>query len=163
MKTMIVYSSRTGNTEKIARAILETLPEDTEIYPVDKAPSPDGYDRLLIGFWADKGRVDDQARQYMTIVKNKQVGLFATLGAQPESKHALDILASAREQLTGNTIFGEFICQGKIDPSLIKMMEASGAHPMTPERLKLHEEAKNHPNEEDCRNAQEVFRRMPEG
>jgi hypothetical protein len=158
MKTMIVYSSRTGNTRRIARAILEALPKDTEIYPVEEAPSPEDYDRVIIGFWVDKGVADDRAREYMAGVRAKEVGIFATLGAEPDSKHALDVMVRTRELLAGNRICGEFVCQGRIDPALIEAMQSSGAHPMTPERKRRHEEAKNHPDEEDCRKAQAVFR-----
>ena len=46
MKALVVYSSRTGNTRKIAEAIAAVLP-GCEIHPVESAPAPEGYDCLL--------------------------------------------------------------------------------------------------------------------
>ncbi len=155
MKAMVVYSSLTGNTKKIAQSIWGVMPEGTEIYAVENAPSPAGYDFIAMGFWVDKGTADSKAQEYMTGIKKKKVGMFATLGAEPGSRHARDVLERGRELLADNEIVAEFICQGKIDPKLIQVM--AKVHPMTPERKKRHEEAAKHPNEEDCENARKVF------
>ena len=40
MKSLVVYSSRTGNTEKVARAIHEILPAPCDIHSVETAPDP---------------------------------------------------------------------------------------------------------------------------
>ena len=54
MKTLVVYSSRTGNTEKVARAVAEGL-HDCDVYAVKDAPNPSGYDFVAVGYWVDKG------------------------------------------------------------------------------------------------------------
>ena len=85
MKILVVYSSKTGNTKKIADAIFEILPEPKEIYSVQDAPPPEGYDFIAAGFWVNKGTADNAAQKYMKTIKGKKVGLFATLGAYPNS------------------------------------------------------------------------------
>lgn len=58
MKTLVIYSSLTGNTKKVARAVAEVLPECTML-PVEEAPSRvDGYDLVAVGYWVDKGMPD---------------------------------------------------------------------------------------------------------
>lgn len=42
MKSLVVYSSRTGNTEKVARAIAACLPRPCDLCAVDEAPDLSG-------------------------------------------------------------------------------------------------------------------------
>ena len=53
MKLLVVYSSKTGNTKKVAMAIGETL--GVEPVAVTENPSPEDYDAIVAGFWVDKG------------------------------------------------------------------------------------------------------------
>ncbi|MDR2072081.1 MAG: flavodoxin family protein [Spirochaetaceae bacterium] len=161
---LIVYSSRTGNTRRLAEGIRQGLaeaggPEGQELTlaAVEEAPDPAGAPWILVGFWADRGNADQKALEYLTSLEGHRVGLFGTLGAYPESKHAEDIRqkvqALAAEK---NTVLGCFLCQGKIDPALterFKGLPADNPHAMTEERMKRHLEAAKHPDENDIRNA----------
>ena len=162
MKSLIVYSSKTGNTKKIAKAVYQILPEPKEIYPVEKAPAPDDFDFIGLGFWVNRGTADKKAQQYMNKIKNKQVGLFGTLGAYPDSDHAKKCLSRVKELITGNELLGIFLCQGRVDPQVIEQMAkiAPESHPMTDERKKRLKEAEKHPDEKDCHNAQAAFKDM---
>ncbi|WP_320043876.1 flavodoxin family protein [uncultured Desulfobacter sp.] len=161
MKSLVVYSSRTGNTQKVARAIYDALPEPKEIFSVKEAPDPSAYDFLALGFWVDKGTVNAGSARYMETVTEKKIGLFGTLGAYPDSDHAKQCLKKARALVQGNDILGTFLCQGKVDPGLIKMMETKMKndphHSMTPERKARLEEAANHPDEKDLADARALF------
>lgn len=163
MRILVVYSSRTGNTEKIAKAVFNAVPEPKEIFRVEDAPSPNLYDFIAIGFWVDRGTVDEKAQEYMKTLNGKKVGIFATLGAYPNSAHAHEVLNRARDILDGNKVLGDFICQGKIDPNILDKMIGDGVHTMTTERMARIKEAKTHPNETDCRSAQNAFREMLQG
>ena len=158
MKALVVYSSRTGNTRIIAEAIFDSIGFEKEIYPVEEAPSPEGYDFIAVGFWVNRGKPDEKSGKYMKQIKGKKVGIFATLGAYPTSKHARKALESARTLLKENEILAEFICQGKIDPAILKRMPKNRAHEMNPYRKKMLEEAAKHPNETDCLYAQAAFK-----
>ncbi len=160
MKTLVVYSSRTGNTRMIAEAVHSAMPEGTDIFPVQDAPDPSGYDVIALGFWVDKGAPDDAMARYMDRVRGKSVGLFGTLGAWPDSDHARESMQKAVERVPGNRVLGTFICQGKVDPKLLAAMAKMGGgnpHPMTEERKARIEEAAKHPNEADCDAARKVF------
>ena len=154
MKALVVYSSRTGNTRKIAEAIAAVLP-GCEIHPVESAPAPEGYDLVAVGYWVDKGMPDAQAKAYLETVRDANVALFGTLGAWPDSDHARDCIAQ---------VLGTYLCQGKVDPKIVAMMQkmASDVHPMTPERKARLEEAAKHPDEADCLRAQEAFKGFAE-
>ena len=160
MRTLVVYSSRTGNTKMIAEAVAETL-NPCDLHPVEEAPAADAYDFVALGFWVDKGMPDPACQTYMRSVNGKKVGLFGTLGVDPEHEHAKDCAAKAEAIMTesNNTVFGTFLSQGKIDPKIVEVMRktAQDVHPMTPERIARIEAAKSHPNEKDCRKAREAF------
>ncbi len=162
MKSLVVYSSLTGNTEKVARAIFDVLPDEKEIFPVEKAPPADDFDFVAVGYWVDKGEPDKKARKYMGTLKNRTVGLFGTLGAPPDSEHSRKCKERAADLVVGNLLAGSFLCQGKIDPKVVKMMQkhAQQAHPMTPERIANIKAAESHPDEADLAEAQRVFQEM---
>lgn len=165
MKSMVVYSSQTGNTKKIAEAIFEALPEPKVIHAVEEKPSPDEFDFIAMGFWVDRGTADAKAQRYMKTLKGKKIGIFGTLGAYPNSGHARECLEEVIKMLKGNKILGSFLSQGKIDPNIVEYMEMmarteSDKHPMTAERRVSIEEAKKHPDEQDCLNAKNAFEAM---
>ncbi|MDY0274128.1 MAG: flavodoxin family protein [Desulfomicrobium sp.] len=164
MKSLVVYSSRTGNTEKVARAIYAALPQPADIHCVDDCPDPSKYDFVALGFWVDRGAPDAKAQEYMRSVQGKAIGLFGTLGAWPDSEHAKDCVRKAEELVQGNQVLGSFLCQGRIDPRIIEAMQKAVAntHPMTPERKARIQEAEKHPDEQDLQAAQDAFRGMLE-
>ena len=167
MKALVVYSSRTGNARKIAEAIAAVLP-GCEIHPVESAPAPEGYDLVAVGYWVDKGMPDAQAKAYLETVRDANVALFGTLGAWPDSDHARDCIAQGEALVNAperrNRVIGTYLCQGKVDPKIVAMMQkmASDVHPMTPERKARLEEAAKHPDEADCLRAQEAFKGVAE-
>lgn len=161
MKILIAYSSLTGNTKKIAQAIHQIAGGDL----IDIRDKPDfkEYDAIVIGYWADKGKADKLADDFLKEVNNKPCGVFATLGAYPDSPHAQKVISYGIETLEnqGCKILSSFICQGKIDPTLTKRFESlEPGHPhyMDEARRKRHEDAKSHPDERDLAMAQEAFK-----
>ena len=96
------------------------------------------------------------------------MALFGTLGAWPDSDHARDCIAQGEALVNAperrNRVIGTYLCQGKVDPKIVAMMQkmASDVHPMTPERKARLEEAAKHPDEADCLRAQEAFKGFAE-
>jgi flavodoxin len=154
---LIVYSSKTGNTRKLAegirRGLAAALGEEPRIAAVEENPDPAGAGWILLGFWADRGNGDQKALEYLKSLEGRNIGLFGTLGAYPDSDHARDIGKRVQEFAGGkNTVLGCFLCQGRIDPALterFKSLPADNPHAMTPERMKRHLEAATHPDEKD--------------
>ena len=155
MRTIVVYSSRTGNTKKVGEAIAAALPEGTPAIPVQQVPAdlPD-YECVFLGFWVDRGQADKDAADLLPKLRNKHVALFATLGADPHSPHAAESLMKAAQLLPGGKEpAGKFICQGAVDPKVIEMMykmfPKGHVHGQSAERDALHAEAAKHPDEAD--------------
>ncbi len=72
-KYSIVYSSRTGNTEFLARAIREALPQESCEYfgPAERRALKSSL--LFIGFWTDKGACDSDTSLFLNAVHNKRI------------------------------------------------------------------------------------------
>ncbi len=157
MRTAVIYSSKTGNTKKVAEAILEGAGEGAELVSAETPVNPCEYDLLFVGYWVDKGMPDEKSRKLMESITESKVALFATLGAYPDSDHAVSCLEKGRETLgQGCTVLDTFICQGAIDPKLIEWMKTLPAdHPHAPDeaRIKRWQDASTRPDATDLEKA----------
>ncbi len=157
MRINIVFSSLTGNTKKVAYEILKMMPKDTKIYDLKELDRELEDEVLILGYWVDRAKPNKEMYNFMEGLQGKKIITFGTLGAYPDSEHANETKENVTKLLAeNNQVLGNFLCQGKIDPKLTEMFKNGGgkmAHAMTPERLKRHEDAAKHPNEEDFNNA----------
>ena len=157
MKSIVVYSTRTGNTEKVARAIAAAV--DGDLYTTETAPSDlSGYDLVFAGFWADRGTANHESAAFLSGLHHQKAAIFGTCGTYADSDHARDCLAAASALVPADSqVLSTWICQGKVDPELVKAMAAmfpeGHPHSMTPERIARLKEAEKHPNEDDLRSA----------
>jgi len=146
MKSLVVYSSQSGNTKKLAETINEVLPGEKEIYPVDEAPDPGGYDFVAVGFWLKPGKPDPKSSEYLKKAGKTKLFLFATHGAAVNSDHAKKAMEAAKSLAEGADIIGTFDCQGEVNPVLLEKVKA---RPDPPEWIGDAETAKGHPDERD--------------
>lgn len=162
-KTVLIYSSLTGNTKKVGEAIFQIIDGEKEIYSVEEFDSKmiDNYDRIILGFWVDKGTADSRIRKLIGNIKNKELAFFGTLGAEPSSEHGKKVYSRVKLLCTkNNTLIGGFLCLGKVADKLVERMSKfplNLIHPLTPERMARIENASNHPNESDFENAKNYF------
>ena len=165
MKTLVTYSTLTGNTKKVAEAVFEAVSGEKEIMDIKSVKDAGSYDRIFVGYWVDKGDANEEAKKFMESLKDKKVGTFGTLGAYPDSEHAKKCVEKISDALkvNNNTVIAEFICQGAIDPKIIETMRkmgSSGPHAPTPEREARWAEAAKHPDEADFAAAKEIFGKL---
>lgn len=118
MKTLVTYSSKGGNTKKVAEAIYQELVDggkgNIELKHLDEVEDFDSYRAILIGYWADKGKADELATKYLPEFKNKDMGIFLTLGVDKDSEHAKEVVRDAKKKLEnqGNRVWQSFVVQG---------------------------------------------------
>lgn len=166
MKTLVVYSSLTGNTKKVVEKVFEIIREEKKLVALNSNENIDlnEYDRVIVGFWVDKGTADSRSKKFIKSVKGKEVAFIGTLGAEARSSHGQSVNERAIKLCSENNKFiGGFLCQGKVDPKLVEKMgkfPLKLIHPLTPERLKRIEDAKSHPNEDDFKAAQDYFKKI---
>ena len=82
MKILLVYSSRTGNTKKVAEAIGEEL--GISAVPVEEKPAAADFDLVIAGFWVDRGTADAKMKAYCHAWRQ---GGFRTCCPLPRSGH----------------------------------------------------------------------------
>ncbi len=153
MRSLVVYSSQTGNTKKLAEAVYAALPAEKEIYSIDAAPDAAKYDFVAVGFWLKAGKPDDKAAAYLEKLSGKKVFLFATHGAAPDSEHVKNALKYAEDLAKNATVVGRFSCQGEIAPQI---MEKIRAKPQPPPWIMEAPPAEGHPDENDITNLKRV-------
>ncbi|OOB78948.1 MAG: hypothetical protein BEN18_05650 [Epulopiscium sp. Nuni2H_MBin001] len=182
MKILIAYNSKTGNTKKLATGIYQTLrtqlPQHQIICtPINRLKSINGFDVILVGYWVDKGGPNKEATKFMKTIKNTKVGIFATLGEQPDSKHGMKALLRGEALVKqNNNVIGKFACQGAVSPKVLtffKMLnhidknpklkgkfndEFIKNHALTPEKAKMYKLGAMHPNELDIKYASALFK-----
>ena len=148
MKSLIIYSSQTENTKKLANVIYENLEGEKDIFSIDEAQSLEGYDRLFIGFWFQAGKPDPKTLEFLEKAdKGFKVFLFATHGAAKGSDHVENAVNYARNLLKNAYITGVFTCQGEVNP---KVLEKVKQKPEPPVWISDADDAVGHPNEDDC-------------
>lgn len=163
MKNLIVYSSLTGNTKKIAEACHGVCGIDWDLKSIEEYINLNEYDKVVVGFWVDRGQPDKKSLELISKLENKKIAFFATLGAYSDSEHAQNTLDNAKKlfEKNNNIVFSQFICQGAVDPKLIERMKTfplDHPHGPNPARLKRWEDASKHPNEADLENAENWFK-----
>ncbi len=126
MKGIIVYSSLTGNTKRMAEHIHEFLNGrdelEVEICDIKEGKQLEDYDFALVGGWVDKGMPNRGPRNLLKSTKQNNLGAFVTLGAMPDSEHGLKVEANMKKILSTRNSLGDYRCPGIVDPKLIEKM-----------------------------------------
>lgn len=80
MKYIVLYSSRTGLTKRIARSIADALPAGTPCLPVLQAPADIASDDcLFLGCWMHADEPDQIADEVLHQIRNSHLALFVSL------------------------------------------------------------------------------------
>ena len=80
---LIVYSSKTGNTEKVAKKFYEVAGERCDLAAVKQVPAVDDYKVIFAGYWVDKGEPDKDMQEFLQTLDNKKVVLFLVTSKSP--------------------------------------------------------------------------------
>ena len=147
----IIYSSKTGNTKKLAEKIREVLPEEN-------------CDYFGTEFWTDIGNADPATLELLKSLKNKKIFLFGTAGFGGSEAYFQQVLGKVKESVDeSNTVMGEFMCQGKMPQSVrdryVKMKEKPDHAPNLDELIRNFDRALSHPDNEDLERLEEIIRR----
>lgn len=112
----IVYSSRTGNTEKLAATIHKVLPPDSCFYYGTIDNVKDKLSNIIyIGFWTERGNADSLTIEFLKKLKNKKIFLFGTAGYGGSEDYFRNIINNVKKNIdSSNTLIGTFMCQGKM-------------------------------------------------
>ena len=160
MKILITYSSKTGNTEKLARAVHGRLAGKAEIKPLPCELDPNDYDLVMAGFWLKGGTPEPQAAEFLPRVKGRDLFLFATHGAAPGSEHVASALAAAENLAPQANLVGAYACQGQVDPGFLEKLKAKESPPPW---VKDADSAVGHPDQADLKGLIEAVNKVVGG
>lgn len=146
MKTLIVYSSKSGNTKKLAEAVHAHLPGEKVIQAIEESPDSAGYDLIVVGFWLQAGKIDLLAGKYLENLRGGKLFLMATHGAAVHSQHAKNAMAGAEKLASSCKILGSFNCQGEVNADFL--VKAQAKEPPPP-WIKDAPSAAGHPDDAD--------------
>ena len=150
MKSLIVYSSKSGNTKKLAEAVYNHLSGEKELCAVGDAPDPAGYDFVAVGFWLQAGQPDPASQEFLAkIAEGQDLYLFATHGAAAGSPHAVNAMNAAKSIAAKGHVIATFSCPGQVPEKVLEM--ASKKDPQPP-WLADAPAAVGHPDETDVKN-----------
>jgi flavodoxin len=157
MKALVVYSSRSGNTKKLAEALYGALQCEKDLLSIDDNPDPSGYVFVAVGFWLQGGQPDFATLNFLPKIGEKEVVLFATHGAARNSDHVKNAMNKAKELAAPARICAVYSCPGQVSE---KVLEKAAKRDPKPSWLADAPAAKGHPDEADIRKFVHLFNEL---
>jgi flavodoxin len=158
MSALVLFSSKTGNTRKLAQTVFDNLPGEKVMLPVDEAPDLSAYDLVAVGFWLQGGQPDPKTAAVLPKVAGRRLFLFATHGAATDSEHAANAMAQARSLAPKAQVVGTFSCPGEVDPAFLEKARAKNPQPPW---IKNAPAAIGHPDRADLDRLAQTVKALP--
>ncbi len=158
MDYMVVYSSKTGNTKKLATEIFRALPGmSKDMQDIEEYRGKDA-DLFFVGFWVNRGTCEISVIDMLSELHGKKVALFGTCGMGSDDAYYKSIEQKVRVWIPDDCRYlGTFLCQGKMPMQVREKYEISMEDPVQEswrrKMLQNFDEALFHPNDEDLANA----------
>ena len=154
MTFSIVYSSRTGNTARLARFLSDNLPSERCLFCGPPAKEALAAQLIFVGFWTDKGTCDGETAAFLPLLHGKEAALFGTAGFGGDRDYFAGILQRAQSFLPKDCrCHPGFLCQGKMPPAVGERYRAAlEQNPQDPRALGMwaaFQEGLHHPNRAD--------------
>ncbi len=161
-------SSLTGNTQKIANAVLEELQNTLDDIVKNEEITvnvfqnkelltlPELDDYILLFFWCRKSTLDDYSKEALKQCKNKKILAFGTMGSYPNDTYGMRVRENVKIICEG-----VYLSQGRIPEARTnyrRNLPEEHPHYLDEEGLKRHEESRKHPDANDLKNAVKFFK-----
>ncbi|MFC1821128.1 flavodoxin family protein [Thermodesulfobacteriota bacterium] len=160
MKVLVAFYSETGNTEKLAGAIYESVEQakKKDLMPIHEVQDLDNYDLIFCGFPVQASSVPGKVETFLKGVPGgKSLALFATHGSRRGGQLASAAFDYATSLASQTNFLGTFGCQGKVRGSIIEAVLKRPEHKAWAEEARS---AAGHPDEPDLEDCKEFAMRM---
>lgn len=157
MKALVAYSSKTGNTKKLAEALYNAVQFEKDLVSISDNPDPTEYDFVAVGFWLQDGLPDPAAQHFLPKIGRKQVFLFTTHCAAHNSDHARNALKKAKEMAAPARICAVFSCPGQASEEILAQ---AGRENPRPSWLADAPAAEGHPDEDDIKRFMHLYNNL---
>ncbi|GLB29103.1 flavodoxin [Lacrimispora amygdalina] len=160
-KIYVYLSSLTGNTEKLAKGVLENLSRKNCSFSLHDnefiTSSGEIGELVILFFWCRRGNIDSASRVFLEHCKNKKIIAVGTMGGYPDSEYGSKVKDVVFQVISENNIcMGVFLSQGKIDiqrTEYRKTLPPEHPHYLDEEGIRRHEESQKHPDQTDIERA----------
>ena len=158
MDYLVVYTSNTGNTEKVAMKIFDSIPgRSKDIQRLEELRDGEA-DTYFAGFWNDRGTCGSRVMEFLSGLHGKKVALFGTCGMGGSSEYFKQVENRVSVFVPeDNDYLGCFLCGGKMMPQVLdryKQMQAINDSPQIRTMIAAYEEGMLHPDEKDFQDAE---------
>lgn len=165
MKYMVVYDSRTGNTEKVAMKIFETLPGKSK--DIQKVSDVTGNAEVyFVGFWNNKGACSIEIMEFLSKMHGKRIALFGTCGGEANPVYYNQVVSRVAAFIPEDNFYlGSFLCTGRMPVGVLNHYQNLLQKNDTPEiraMIQMYEKAMLHPDQQDFTNAEAFTRKAIE-
>lgn len=153
MTAAVVFSSRTGNTRRLAECVRDALGGRCVYFGAPDAAAL-AADIVYVGFWTDKGTADEASAAFFPQLAGKTVRLFGTAGFGGSQAYFDAIAARVRGALGENCrVLDAFLCQGRM-PAPVRArwaaaLEKDPADARAKQMVENFDAALSHPDEAD--------------
>ena len=115
----------------MADTLHDCLPQEGCDYFGIPDPAAMEADTLYVGFWTDKGNADESTSDFLKQLHGKNIFLFGTAGFGGSKEYFDKILKKVEHSLDkSNTVFGCYMCQGKMPMSVRQRYEEMKKQPI---------------------------------
>ncbi|MHA1123660.1 MAG: flavodoxin family protein [Candidatus Heimdallarchaeota archaeon] len=131
VKAIVLYNSRTGSTEKVAKKIAEGL--GAEYRSNKNIPDLKEYDLVATGSWVIMGMLSFAGKRYLRKLRRKniagkKVALFFTSGS-PDDIHPLSMENILAKNKDVTILQDRFYCMGIVKMTKKGKVQANPDHP----------------------------------
>jgi len=159
MKALVTYYSQSGNTEKLANAVVEGIEQaEKEIMPIKEVSSVTGYDLILIGFPVQAHSVPGKVEAFVKgIPEGQKVGFFATHGSLRGGELAVTAFYYSLTLAKHAVVLGTFGCRGKVNDKILDAVRQKAEHRAWAEEA---QSAMGHPDQADLEDGKDWAQSM---
>lgn len=164
MEYLVIYTSNTGNTQKVAMKIFDAIPgrskdiERLEEYHGEEA------DTYFVGFWNDRGTCGSAVMDFLSGLHGKKVALFGTCGMSGDKEYFKQVESRVSVFIPeDNEYLGCFLCGGKMMPQVLekyRQMQAINDSPQIRAMIAAYDEGMLHPDGKDFEDAKNFVERV---
>lgn len=168
MRYKVVFASRTGNTELLAKRIYHAISDPSkDIEKISAATSPLDAEVYFVGFWVDRGSCSPEVMDFLDSIHGRDVVLFGTCGTGQDEIYYNRLTRTVSGLVPDdNRYLGTYLCQGKMPIEVRRRYEKL----LTDERMgqraeymiRNFDEALLHPSKQDLDCAVGFVHRMLE-
>lgn len=158
MKTLIAFSSETGNTKKLAQEIYNTIDGDKFVGEFVEIQNKNGFDIIYIGFPIHNFGPSEKAKDFISqIDENQKVVLFATHAMQTESPMNNKQIENCKKAAEHLKVLDIYTCRGEMSESVAERMINSD-NPQFQFFGKMRQQTIGHPNQDELKDLREFVK-----